>query len=455
MGIKARFLQCPPTAAFFARSMCQDCGRIVGDSSLCRLFPSSDYRRVTGDSGRNLSYNLAFERFVLIARRTESVWCQGGVGGGRAQCPPIRVTAVLACDLCTGPSLQGFGTLEQSSRRTGLFASLRPIRAVHVSLIVLLLGGTSVHGQTVASAVSAVSAAGSGSAGITPAEASKPSSPEAPPVGLNLGVSNNFECNSSTGWSDIVSPDLSLQINRHLSVDAGIPWYSSLAAYVSTSVNGVTTTSLTQVHNVVGDTAVTAHAGGSLGDFNLSGDAAAGFATGDKSLGVGAGETTYHLGTHAEYSVGPFVPDVEAGIGNSSAFANRQVRKSYMAVGAIANFQTGTSIDLPKELSLDVEGYEALPIELATVFGTINRRGNHGHGGGKKTLQGASTSTEDNGFTMDLSFPLTHKLAFSADYSYSLIQAEHIIGFSLAWVLRWPGKREANSPVSPLSHQGN
>ena len=336
-----------------------------------------------------------------------------------------------------------------------MFASLHPIRAVHAPLIVLLLAGGSVHGQTVASAVSSIPAESPGSAGITPVVASRTPSPEAPPVGLNIGVSDNLEHNSSTGWSDIVSPDLSLHISRHLSFDAGIPWYPSLAAYVPTIVNGVTTTSLNQVHNVVGDASVTAHAGGSLGDFNLSGDVAAGFATGDKSLGVGAGETTYHLGTHAEYSAGPFTPDVEAGIGNSSAFANRQVRKSYTAVGAIANFQAGTSVDLPKRLSLDVEGYEAAPIELGTVFGTINRRGNHGHGGGKKTVQGAPTSTEDNGFTMDLSFPLTRKLAFSADYSHSLIQAEDIIGFSLAWVLRSPGKREAHSPVSPLSHPGN
>lgn len=336
-----------------------------------------------------------------------------------------------------------------------MFASSLPIRAVHVPLIVLLLAGASVHGQTVAPAVSAIPAESSGPAAITPAVASKPPSPQAPPVGLNLGVSDNLEHNSSTGWSDIVSPDLSLHISRHLSVDAGIPWYPSLAAYVSTIVNGVTTTSLTQVHNVVGDAAVTAHAGGSLGDFNLGGDVAAGFATGDKSLGVGAGETAYHLGTHAEYSIGPFTPDVEAGIGNSSTFANRQVRKSYTAVGTIANFQAGTSIDLPKKLSLDVEGYEALPMELATVFGTINRRGNHGHGGGKKTVQGASTSTEDNGFTMDLSSPITRKLAFSADYSHSLIQAEDIVGFALTWVLRSPGKPEANSLVSPWSHPGN
>ena len=80
------------------------------------------------------------------------------------------------------------------------------------------------------------------------------------------------------------------------------------------------------------------------------------------------------MGTHAEYSVGPFTPDVEAGIGNSSAFANHVVKKAYTAVGEIANFQAGTNIDLPRKLSLDVELYEAMPMQLADIFGTISRR---------------------------------------------------------------------------------
>ena len=88
------------------------------------------------------------------------------------------------------------------------------------------------------------------------------------------------------------------------------------------------------------------------------------------------------------------------------------------------------------------------------MFGTINRHGSHGHGSSKKTVQGVSASAEDNGFNMDLSFPLTRKLTFSADYSHSLIQAEDIVGLSVTWVLRLPRKAEAMSPANPISNQG-
>ena len=244
-------------------------------------------------------------------------------------------------------------------------------------------------------------------------------------------------------------------MGKHFFLDTNVPWFLSLAALVPTTVNGVTTTTLTQVHNVIGDASATAHLTASHDDFNYSASAAVGFPTGDKSLGVGAGTTTYHFGNHAEYSIGPFTPDIEAGIGNSSAFANQTVHKSYTAVGGMANFQIGTSVDLPMKLSLDLEGYESMPVQLQSIFGTISRRGNQKHAGSKRTVQGATGSGEDNGVTADLGFPLTRKLAFSASYDRSLIQADDIVGFSLTWTLRRSNKIEAGAPASPLSHSGN
>jgi hypothetical protein len=293
------------------------------------------------------------------------------------------------------------------------------------------------------------------SAGVTTASvtAVKPVPPANPINFWNLSIAESAQHDSSTGWSDFVTPGLSLHPVRHLAFDANIPWYLTLAADVPTTVNGVTTTTLTQMHNVIGDATASAHADANRGDFSFNAGAAVGFPTGDKSLGVGAGTTTYHFGTHTEYSVGPFTPDFEAGIGNSSAFANHVVRKSYTAVGEIANFQAGTNIDLPKKLSLDVELYEAMPLQLASIFGTISRRGNHNHSGGKHTVQGATGSAEDNGITAEFDVPLTRNLAFSASYDRSFIQADDIVGFSLTWQLRAPSKIETSAPVSPMSRR--
>ncbi|HKD61253.1 MAG TPA: hypothetical protein VKB47_12395 [Terracidiphilus sp.] len=289
---------------------------------------------------------------------------------------------------------------------------------------------------------------------VTTASVTSAKPPEpANPVGLwNFSVNDSAQHDSSTGWSDFLTPGLSLHPVRHLAFDANFPWYLSLAAYVPTTVNGVTSSSLTQVRNVIGDATASAHVDGKHGDLSINAGAAVGFPTGDKSLGVGAGTTTYHFGTHAEYSVGPFTPDVEAGIGNSSAFANHVVKKAYTAVGEIANFQAGMNIDLPRKLSLDVELYEAMPMQLANIFGTISRRGNHNHGGGKKTAQGATGSSEDNGATAELDVPLTRHLAFSASYDRSFIQADDIVGFSISWVLHAP-RTESSAPVSPMSRR--
>lgn len=323
-------------------------------------------------------------------------------------------------------------------------------------LLALLFASTSAPAQTIAASTPPPApSAGTSAAAVTLAPAAVPGAKEAPFTGLNLSLNENLDHDSSTGWSDSLTPDVSFRLNQHFFVDAGIPWFLSLAAYVPTTVNGVTTTTLGQVHNVIGDASAAAHFGTSHNDFNYSAGAAVGFPTGDKSLGVGAGTTTYHFGNHAEYSIGPFTPDVEAGIGNSSAFANQAIHKAYTAVGAIANFQAGTSIDLPLKVSLDLEVYESMPVQLQSVFGTISRRGNRQHAGGKKTAQGTSGSGEDNGINVDLGFPLTRKLAFSASYNRSLIQADDIVGFSLTWSLRTPKKLEANAPASPLARSGN
>ena len=333
-----------------------------------------------------------------------------------------------------------------------MLSSGRPSSDVKLILSLLLFAVSSASAQTLtASAASSFPNSEPSSAVLTSTVPAKPSVEAL--TGPNFTVSETLQRDSSTGWSDSVTPDLSLRLNRHLALDVNVPWFLSLAAYVPTTVNGVTATTLTQEHNVIGDTSASAHADASHGDFNFSAGAAVGFPTGDKSLGVGAGTTTYQFGTHADYSVGRFTPDIEAGIGNSSTFANHLVHKSYTAVGGMANFQAGTSVDLPRKLSLDLEAYEAMPVQLQNVFGTISRRGNQGHTGGKRTIQGDTTSGEDNGFTADLGIPLTRKLSFSASYDRSFIQANDIVAVSLTWTLRAPKKKESDSsPTSPLSH---
>lgn len=315
---------------------------------------------------------------------------------------------------------------------------------------------TSAWAQTL-SASAAVPPPASNSAAASSASRPRPVAQNPLPF-WNFSLSETVQHDSSTAWSDILTPSLSLRPDRHLSFVGALPWYPTVAAYTSTTINGTTTTTLSQHRNVLGDASLSGFADASQGDFNFIAGASLGFATGDRSLGLSAGQTTWHLGTHFEYSVGPFTPDIEAGIGNSSAFASHTLRKSYTAVGRMANFQAGTSIDLPAKLSLDLEAYEAMPIQTQNLYGTIGHRNSHatGRGRSKQTaVQGSTGSGEDNGFNLGLEYPLTRKLTFAAEYDDSIIQADNIVAFSLRWSLHGANPSETGAPTSPLAHPGN
>lgn len=279
----------------------------------------------------------------------------------------------------------------------------------------------------------------SSAARVSPSQEIHPSSTQ-PGSQAIFTLSETSQNDSTTGWSSFLTPDLGYRLNRHFLVDANLPWYILVEAYIPTTVNGVTSYQLQSRYNVLGDAAATAHFETSHNDLSYNTTGTVAFPTGDKNLGVGAGITTYHLNNHVEYSIGRFNPDFEAGIGNSSALASSVVKKSYTAVGAIANFQTGAEIDLPRKVSLDLELYEAMPVALQNIFGTIEKQGANGKGRNKQVYQGTTGSAEDNGIMIELGVPISRNLTLAGDYNRSFIQASQIVGFSLTWSTRQNGR---------------
>jgi hypothetical protein len=265
-----------------------------------------------------------------------------------------------------------------------------------------------------------------------------------------LSISETTQSDSATGWSSFLTPDLGFRFNPYFFVDSNLPWYLLVEASVPTTVNGVTTNQIQSRNNVIGDAAASAHFEPSHNNVGYKGVATVAFPTGDKTLGVGAGTTTYHFNNHVEYSIGRFNPDLEAGIGNSSALANPLVKKSYTAVGAIANFQAGVDVDLPRKVALDLQFYEAMPLAIQSLFGTIGQKSAKSGGRSKQVYQGTNGNAEDNGITVEVGVPISRSLTLSGNYNRSLIQDGQIVGFSLAWSLH-PKTDEAIGPVSPVS----
>jgi hypothetical protein len=259
-----------------------------------------------------------------------------------------------------------------------------------------------------------------------------------PVTGFNGSIAESAQHNSSTGWAYVTVPDVSYRFNEHFSVDASVPYYAALKAYVSSQA-GATTQTLVSGHNVLGDTNLAGHFEITHKDFEDELTATLGLPTGNTRFGVGANTTTYNVTNHVENSFGLFTPDIEFGVGTNSMLAGAHVRENYTAVGLLANFQAGTAIDLPLGMNLDLEAYEELPIGNQNVYGTVSRTNKKNKVTTRQVLEGTGVA-EDNGFTSELDVPLGSNKHFrlTGEYDRSLIQHLDTTSIGLTWTLRTP-----------------
>ena len=251
--------------------------------------------------------------------------------------------------------------------------------------------------------------------------------------GFNFILSSNSQYDDAGGFSSTLSPLLSYRLNRYLSIDTGLP------LYLTVDVQNVKGTKLAPVyftttdHGVIGDTGVSGHLDINGSWLSYSFTASGGFPTGNAKDNLSANTKTYSINNHFEHSISIFTPDIEIGVGNSSSLVGRSARRGYVAVGRLATFQAGTSIDLPSNLSLDFEAYESMPIGNQKVYGTVKTKK-----GKTLTVLDGTGVAEDNGFNVSCSFQPSPHFALSAFYNRSLRQYDNTTGFSLTYVVRTP-----------------
>jgi hypothetical protein len=251
--------------------------------------------------------------------------------------------------------------------------------------------------------------------------------------GFNFVLSSNSQYDDAGGFSSTLSPLLSYRLNRYLSIDTGLP------LYLAVDVQKIKGTKLAPVyltttdHGVIGDTGVSGHLDIDGSWLSYSFTASGAFPTGNAKDNLSANTKTYSINNHFEHSISIFTPDIEIGVGNSSNLVGRSVRRGYVAVGPLATFQAGTSIDLPSNLSLDFEAYESMPIGNQKVYGTVKTR----KGKTVTVLEGTGVA-EDNGFNVSCSFQPSPHFGLSAFYNRSLRQYDNTTGFSLTYIARTP-----------------
>ena len=279
--------------------------------------------------------------------------------------------------------------------------------------------------------LSAGTPAASTASGLVTSNATAPSTTAPPANGLNLAVDSANQYDDVAGWSSILTPTLSLRINRFLSFDTSVPYFLSVNADVTKTVKGVLVSTPVTAHGAFGDTGVAAHFELHPGILNYSFTASGSLPSGDTYYNLSANQPTYFMTNHFDMNFGPFNPDMEIGEGNSTSLVGHRARRAYIATGPVAAFQIGTGIDLPFHLNLDFEAYEALPIGNQNVYGRVKNK----KGKTVTVLEGSGVA-EDNGLNLALDAPINRHLGVSIFYNRSLRQYDNTTGFSLSYVLR-------------------
>lgn len=256
--------------------------------------------------------------------------------------------------------------------------------------------------------------------------------------GPNLSLTTSAQHDSSNGWSSVLSPDFAWRFNKHFSADVDAPIYDYVNVVVTGGTKAKPTYTNKTKHFVMGDTLMNGHyqIDAPFLSYNLTGTL--GLPSGSQADGLGSGQVTYSFNNHFEKNFDFFTPNIELGIGDSSASQGTRVRKSYTTVGTLAYFQAGGSFDLPLNSSFEADAYESLPISGQTLYSTTGK--------GKKKVTTATSSgiAEDNGFTTSLDVPVSGHMTLSGTYNRSLRSHIDTVGFSLTFLLKAPPREHAH-----------
>ncbi|MDP9037687.1 MAG: hypothetical protein M3O02_00260 [Acidobacteriota bacterium] len=248
--------------------------------------------------------------------------------------------------------------------------------------------------------------------------------------GLNASLGTSSQHDSSSGWSSILTPDITYRLNRHFRADVSVPVYTYVSTYENTGTKAKPKYTYAPKKGVFGDTSLSFHADAAPFDFGYDASISVGLPSGDTFYGLGAGQVTFNINNHVEHSLWCFTPNVEVGYGDSSTLVDPRVRKDYISVGPLAHFQVGLGVPLLRDLWFEADAYEQLPLSKDLIYSTTTK--------GKKKVTTAKNVgvSEDNGFLTSLDIPLSPHLTLSGFYNRSLRAYSDVAGFSFTYLLR-------------------
>ncbi len=258
--------------------------------------------------------------------------------------------------------------------------------------------------------------------------------------GLNVGVSYAAVHNSSIGWYTVLTPALSFTFSPHYSVDASASLYLDRAGANDNPATS-STEPLVKRNFSAGDSVIGFHATFLPKSLLNTTSAYLTVPTGDRSAGLGVGKVSFDFANHTERYVKNFGLLLDLGLGNSSNVFNNQVSRNYSSSGALASFQSGAVVRLPKRSYFEPLAYEQLPVGSQTVYSSVAP--------GAVPAQPVATGVtfaEDNGFIVFAAVPLNEHFALSGYYNRSLRRRTDTVSFGITWVLH-NSSREKRVPL--------
>ena len=242
---------------------------------------------------------------------------------------------------------------------------------------------------------------------------------------------------SVIGWVTVWTPSVSWRFDKHFAVSAELPWYWDTKNYVPVTVKGVTSYPLMSTEDVIGDFSLSGQASFNAGKLNYLLLVTGALPTGQSTFGLSANIPTYNFTHHVEYPVGRFALLAEAGEGDSTSLAaDANTKKSYVAVGPVANFLAGADVLLPREMIFSANAYEQMPLGNQNIYGTVTKKVK-GKNVTTQVLEGTGVA-EDNGLQAELDLPLSAHVMLTGSYVRSLRQHTDTTGVGLIWFLRVP-----------------
>lgn len=282
--------------------------------------------------------------------------------------------------------------------------------------------------------------AGSGAPASNPGERDNvPRVPglSSPLRGVNAGLTYAGVHNSQIGWYQVLVPAVSYSFSDHFSADASATVY--LRRFVQ-NPDPFTDPPKKLVLDAVdsGDTMFGLHGSFRPHGFGDTVTAALTVPTGNRTNGLGTGRVTFDFSNHLERFFGNKGLHLDLGMGDSSGVANNLLMRDYNTLGALAHFETGTSLWVHRFGFVQSSIYEQLPIGNQKVYQFVH----FGSDTSEQQVLVSNGVSEDNGLTTLFGVPLTSHVLFSGYYNRSLRQHQDTVSLGMTFVLRsLPGKR--------------